>query len=287
MKRSILACSGLFVALATSLQARKRPRPIGSKPRRRPSPTATTGPRRSRCCASRRATSSTSTRCSRTRRRRSRAPACPTTRSRPRSRRSPRRSRRAIPNRGPGGHILTGPVFVEGAEPGDALEVKMLSIDLPIDYGYNGCSGFVPGQLRPVGDGHAHDDPQARSQDDDVRVPAGHRHSAEAVLRQHGRGAGAGARPRQQQSAGQARRQSRQRELVAGSTLYIPVFVPGALFEDRRRPRRAGRRRSGSDRDRNVAARPAAAHRAQGHDAHVAARGNRHRLHRDGHRSRI
>src|SRR5262249_10334813 len=26
--------------------------------------------------------------------------------------------------RGPGGHILTGPVYVEGAEPGDALEVK-------------------------------------------------------------------------------------------------------------------------------------------------------------------
>src|SRR5262245_53966048 len=25
--------------------------------------------------------------------------------------------------RGPGGHILTGPVFVEGAEPGDVLEV--------------------------------------------------------------------------------------------------------------------------------------------------------------------
>ena len=46
--------------------------------------------------------------------------------------------------RGPGGHILTGPVYVEGAEPGDVLEVKILSIDLPIDYGYNGCSGFVP-----------------------------------------------------------------------------------------------------------------------------------------------
>src|SRR5215471_16867186 len=27
--------------------------------------------------------------------------------------------------RGPGGHILTGPVYVEGAEPGDALEVKI------------------------------------------------------------------------------------------------------------------------------------------------------------------
>ena len=45
--------------------------------------------------------------------------------------------------KGPGGHILTGPVFVEGAEPGDALEVKILSIDLAIPYGYNGCSGFV------------------------------------------------------------------------------------------------------------------------------------------------
>src|SRR5215471_15496937 len=45
--------------------------------------------------------------------------------------------------RGPGGHILTGPVFVEGAQPGDALEVKILSIDFPIDYGYNGCNGFV------------------------------------------------------------------------------------------------------------------------------------------------
>src|ERR687887_1375508 len=46
--------------------------------------------------------------------------------------------------RGPGGHILTGPVYVEGAQPGDVLEVKILSIDLAIDYGYNGCSGFIP-----------------------------------------------------------------------------------------------------------------------------------------------
>ena len=45
--------------------------------------------------------------------------------------------------RGPGGHILTGPVFVEGAEPGDALEVKILAIDLAIAYGYNGCSGYL------------------------------------------------------------------------------------------------------------------------------------------------
>src|SRR5438132_5601162 len=46
--------------------------------------------------------------------------------------------------RGPGGHILTGPVYVEGAMPGDVLEVKILSIDFAIDYGYNGCSGIIP-----------------------------------------------------------------------------------------------------------------------------------------------
>jgi len=46
--------------------------------------------------------------------------------------------------RGPGGHILTGPVWVEGAQPGYALEVKILAIDFPIDYGYNGCAGFLP-----------------------------------------------------------------------------------------------------------------------------------------------
>src|SRR5206468_5244909 len=45
--------------------------------------------------------------------------------------------------KGPGGHILTGQVYVEGAEPGDALEVKVLSIVLAIDYGYNGCAGFL------------------------------------------------------------------------------------------------------------------------------------------------
>src|SRR5262245_58279815 len=31
--------------------------------------------------------------------------------------------------KGPGGHILTGPVYVEGAQPGDVLQVDVLSID--------------------------------------------------------------------------------------------------------------------------------------------------------------
>ncbi len=37
-----------------------------------------------------------------------------------------------VKDKGPGGHILTGPVYVEGAEPGDALEVRD-PVDRPAD----------------------------------------------------------------------------------------------------------------------------------------------------------
>src|SRR6185369_16858443 len=53
----------------------------------------------------------------------------------------------SVKNRGPGGHILTGPIFVEGADSGDVLEVHIESIDLAIPYAYNGFSpgrGFLP-----------------------------------------------------------------------------------------------------------------------------------------------
>ena len=52
-----------------------------------------------------------------------------------------------VTNKGPGGHILNGPVFIEGAEPGDTLEVRIQKIDLGIAYAYNGFSpgrGFLP-----------------------------------------------------------------------------------------------------------------------------------------------
>lgn len=35
------------------------------------------------------------------------------------------------------GHILTGPIFVEGAEPGDTLEVSIIDVSLRQDWGYN------------------------------------------------------------------------------------------------------------------------------------------------------
>src|ERR1043165_4997258 len=42
-----------------------------------------------------------------------------------------------VTNKGPGGHILTGPIYIEGAESGDVLEVRIKKIDLAIPYAYN------------------------------------------------------------------------------------------------------------------------------------------------------
>jgi acetamidase/formamidase len=44
---------------------------------------------------------------------------------------------REVKDRGPGPHILTGPVAVNGAQLGDVLEVRILAIDLAVDYGFN------------------------------------------------------------------------------------------------------------------------------------------------------
>ena len=47
--------------------------------------------------------------------------------------------------RGPGGHLLTGPVAIEGAQPGDVLEVRIREIRMDVPYAYNtiGRNGFV------------------------------------------------------------------------------------------------------------------------------------------------
>src|SRR6266571_6637933 len=48
-----------------------------------------------------------------------------------------------VKDKGPGGHILTGPIYIEGAEIGDVLEVKILAAKLAIAYAYN---AFGPGR---------------------------------------------------------------------------------------------------------------------------------------------
>jgi acetamidase/formamidase len=131
--------------------------------------------------------------------------------------------------RGPGGHILTGPVFVEGAEPGDALEVKILSIDLAIPYGYNGCQGYmpencptprVPSRIIPL---------------DGKTMTAAFAPGIVIPLRPFFGSMGVAPPP----DAGRVSSNPPgihagnldNKALVAGTTLYIPVHAPGALFE--------------------------------------------------------
>ncbi|TAK13943.1 MAG: acetamidase [Acidobacteria bacterium] len=132
------------------------------------------------------------------------------------------------PNRGPGGHILTGPVFVEGAEPGDTLEVKVLSIDLPIDYGYNGCSGYVPANCE-------RGTPAKIITLDRAKMTAEFLPGIVIPLKPFFGSMGVAPAPELGRVSsvppGKHAGNLDNKELVAGSTLFIPVFVPGALFE--------------------------------------------------------
>ena len=94
-----------------------------------------------------------------------------------------------------------------------------------------------------------------------------------------------GGRAGEQQSAQPLCRQPGQPELVAGSTLFIPVFVPGALFAVGDGHAAQGDGEVEPDGDRDLAARTPQAHGAQGRVADLAARGDADRLHQHGRRS--
>jgi acetamidase/formamidase len=130
--------------------------------------------------------------------------------------------------RGPGGHILTGPIYVEGAQPGDALEVKILSIDYAIDYGYNGCSGFLPENCdRAIGTKIIQIDRQHRTAEFEpgIVIPLRPFYGSMGVAPAPALGRVSSNPP------GRHAGNMDNKELGVGSTLYIPVFVPGALFE--------------------------------------------------------
>jgi len=49
---------------------------------------------------------------------------------------------RAVTERGPGAHPMSGPIYVDGAEPGDTLEVRVVAIEFLHNFGVN---AFAPG----------------------------------------------------------------------------------------------------------------------------------------------
>jgi acetamidase/formamidase len=135
-----------------------------------------------------------------------------------------------VKDRGPGGHILTGPVYIEGAEPGDVLEVRILGAKLAIPYAYNGFwpgNGYLP-----------NDFPYEKMKIiplDEKRMVAHFAPGIEIPLRPFFGSMGI-APP---EAAGRFSSNPPwimagnldNKDLVVGTTLYIPVHAQGALFE--------------------------------------------------------
>jgi acetamidase/formamidase len=127
-----------------------------------------------------------------------------------------------------GGHALTGPISIDGAEPGDMLEVRILKIDIRVPYGVNnpGTGGAAPGLLKERGTKIIKFD-LARNValfSNEIEVPLGPFMGIMAVA----------PRPEIKRvpsgPPGEFGGNMDFRSLVAGSTLYLPVFNPGALF---------------------------------------------------------
>lgn len=134
-----------------------------------------------------------------------------------------------VTDRGPGVHPMTGPIFVDGAEPGDVLEVQIQSIDYLHAFGVNAFSPgggvlpdefpyaafkllrwpdgadrvvFAPGVTLPLAPffGSIGVAPPPLAGRISSRPPGWHGGNLD------------------------------NKDLVAGSTLYLPVHVPGALL---------------------------------------------------------
>src|SRR6202021_2324904 len=89
-----------------------------------------------------------------------------------------------VTDKGPGGHILNGPVYIEEAEPGDTLEVRIQKIDLAIPYAYNAFGinrGFLPRISLIQNEDHS---PGPGS--DDGEVHSRNRDSTASVFREYG-----------------------------------------------------------------------------------------------------
>jgi acetamidase/formamidase len=147
-----------------------------------------------------------------------------------------------VTERGPGAHPMSGPIFVEGAQPGDVLEIRIIAIDylhnfgvnafspggavLPDDYPYAGLKlirwsagatrmQFVPG----------------------ITLPLAPFFGSIGVAPPPLVGSISGRPP------GYYGGNLDNKDLVVGSTLYLPVQVPGALLSIGDGPCHAGVRR--------------------------------------------
>ena len=131
--------------------------------------------------------------------------------------------------KGTGNHILTGPVYVRGAAVGDVLEVRILDIKLRQNWGWNifrGYMGTLPEDFPYTRLMHVPLDLAANV----AALPSGIEIPLQPFF---GQLAVAPARKFGRQNSKEPREFGGNldcKELVAGSTIYLPVWNEGALF---------------------------------------------------------
>ena len=160
-------------------------------------------------------------------------------------------SKEGRPREGRAGHVITGPIYVEGAEPGDVLEVQILELETRAPWGINNTSsrGGVFSDAYP---GYADGDPAldieagtrhvirtGMSGDrevaflaDGIEVPLAPFMGIYAVAPAPVVGQPGVTVPGVQSSRppGAFGGNLDVKDLTAGTTLYLPVFQTGALF---------------------------------------------------------
>jgi acetamidase/formamidase len=131
--------------------------------------------------------------------------------------------------RGQGPHILTGPVFVEGAMPGDTLEVRVLDIKLRMNWGYNTIRplrGTLPEDFPAYKNIHIPIDRKAMVAELPwgTRVPLDPFFGIMGVAPPPAYGMIGTSEPREHGGNVDLK------ELRVGSTFFLPVWAEGALF---------------------------------------------------------
>ena len=160
-------------------------------------------------------------------------------------------SRDGRPREGRSGHVITGPIHVEGAEPGDVLEVQILDIRTRVPWGINNTSarggvfsesypGFAEGDPAldiPPGTRHVirtgmSGDREVAFFAEGIEVPLAPFMGIYAVAPAPVVGQPGVTVPGVQSSRppGAFGGNMDVKDLKAGTTLYLPVFHPGALF---------------------------------------------------------
>jgi acetamidase/formamidase len=151
-----------------------------------------------------------------------------------------------------GGHILTGPIYVENAAPGDTLEIQILSLTPRVPYGMNstGSNGGVfreryamkegdpPFDVPPGSTRHLYRTGKAGGNDvvffaDGIQVPLNPMMGIMAVVPRDSVMGDIGVRAPGLQGSGPPGPYGGNmdfRALTVGARLFLPVFHPGALF---------------------------------------------------------